>query len=83
MVINSNGKTAKGDNVIILNSKDYEYVWSINHERNSGIKDSLYPSNYINAVKQALNTGKDIVIDINESIKLEFKKAGIPVVEEV
>ena len=83
MVINSIGKTITNKDALILKSKDYEYVWSLKHERNSGIKSLEYPGNYINAVKEALHLNKDIIIDIDEEVELAFKESGIEVIKEV
>lgn len=51
--------------VITLNTEDFEYMWSLNHERNSGIKNLDFPNNYVEAVEKAINENEhnQIVVD--------------------
>lgn len=76
-----NIKRMLGDNTYILKSDDYKYIWSLNHKRNSGIKDSLFPSNYIHKIKRILNSNKNatIVIDIEDNIIPQFTKSKLTI----
>ena len=66
--------------VKILRSENYKYIWSLKHLKNSGIKNSLYPDNYIADVKKHIEENPDsiIIVDIDsDDILHQFKENGI------
>lgn len=68
----------------ILRSENYKYIWSLKHLKNSGLKNSLYPDNYISDVKDAINKDPEsiVIVDIDsEDILHQFKENGIEIAE--
>lgn len=64
-----------------IKSEDFKYVWSLRHERNSGIRDLNYPENYVDEVKQKMrsNKFKTILVDLDEEEIVYFKSQGVKV----
>ena len=64
----------------ILRSENYKYIWSLKHLKNSGVKNSLYPNNYITDVKKYIADNPDsiVIVDIDsDDILHQFKESGI------
>ena len=84
IVNNTSGKVhIENCKAIILHSKDFKYVWSLKHERNSGIRNLDYPNNYIKAVKEADLKYEIVVVDLDNETRSAFKEAGITVYHKI
>lgn len=70
-----------GKDVYIMNSIHYKYIWSLNHERNSNIKNIEYPANYIKAIREYIRTHKStiLMIDIDKEDFDVFSEYGVDV----
>ena len=51
--------------VVILNHDHYKYMWSLKKERNSYIRNVHYPDNYINKIKEYLQKGYTVIINVD------------------
>lgn len=58
-----------------IKEKDYKYLWSFQHKRNSHIVDSRYPQNLFDDIEKLQGEGITLVVE-GEDLKLFLIESG-------